>query len=555
MFSTQLSPWKRQRSLDELARGNTVDVLVIGGGITGAGAALDAASRGLTVALVEAEDFASGSSSMSSKLLHGGLRYLAQLDVGLAHAAMTERSRLVDTIAPHLITQVPFIFPFKNGFSEELFIASGVTLYDVLSYSPGVRRVFPVHRRLGNRLLREHFESLDTENYRRGLRYFDGQIDDARLVLTVMRTAAGHGAHLLNRVRATSFLTDKGRVHGIGALDRESGRKVHIHARHTIIAAGPDSAAVQALPGMPRVVSTGSESPAGLDVRSTTGTHIVVEGPAITGRTGLVARVDASLLMIVPWDGRWLIGTTNTANSAQPDRDHPAEEDIQALVERANAVLRRPLTREHVVAAFAGRHTWVAPDSEAPARSIVSREHALAHPAPGATTVAGGRLTTYRLAAADAVDAALGPARAAETPSHTATLPLVGAAGYHVRVRQRQRLSNRYGWQEPRLRHLLGRYGDALDDLVGLLDERPELGLPLTNAPEYLAAEVVYAARFEGALHLDDVLMRRTRISAQFRRGGQDVAQEVAEILGAELGWSRGEQDGELAAYTARFGA
>lgn len=551
MFSTQLSPWKRQRSLDQVAHGNTVDVLVIGGGITGAGAALDAASRGLTVALVEAGDFASGSSSTSSKLLHGGLRYLALLDVGLAHSAMTERSRLIETIAPHLITQVPFVFPFENGVSEELLISSGVTLYDLLTYSPGVARVFPVHRRLNNRLLRYNFAGLDTQRFKRGVRYFDGQIDDARLVLTVMRTAAGHGAHLLNRVRATSFLSSKGLVRGIGAVDLESGRKIHIHARHTIIAAGPDTGAVQSLPGMPKVVTSGTDDAAhaGLDVRTTTGAHIVVEGKAIAGRTGLVARVNQTLLMVEPWNGRWLIGTTNTADSDHERPGHPTDAEVDELLDRANAVLRRPIGRGDVVASFAGRHTWVAPYSEAPARSIASREHALGNPAPGVTSVAGGRLTTYRLAAADAVDSALG-SRAADIPSQTASLPLVGAAGYPVRVRQRHRLTERYAWDEGRLRHLLGRYGDALDDLVALLDERPELGMPLEHAPEYLAAEVVYAVRYEGALHLEDVMSRRTRIAVQYRHGGGGAAEEIAELLAHELGWSAETQSEELRAYT-----
>jgi glycerol-3-phosphate dehydrogenase len=535
--SSRLGPDQRARDVRRL-RTERFDLVVIGGGVTGVGTVLDAASRGLSVALVEARDWAAGTSSRSSKLIHGGLRYLEQLDFPLVREALKERGLLMGTIAPHLVRPVSFLLPLRHWWQRPYY-GAGIALYDLLASVPGVARGVPVHRHLSRSAALRLMPGLRPGALTGAIQYYDGQVDDARHTMFTARTAAAHGAALVTSMRAVSLLRGGGRVTGVRVRDLETGERVDVRGQAVVAATGVWSDDIGAMVG----------GGAGLRVRASKGVHLLVPRDRIDGETGLILRTDTSVLFVIPWYRHWIIGTTDT--DWDLDRAHPAasSRDIDYLLEHVNRVLARPLRTDDIEGVYAGLRPLLAGESEASSR--LSREHAVVQPLPGLVLIAGGKYTTYRVMARDAVDAAVPSA----PPSRTHRIPLVGAEGYDAALAARRWTAAVSGLSEGQVEHLLVRYGALAGDLVALLTGRPELAEPLPGAPETLRAEVTYAASAEGALHLVDVLTRRTRISIETWDRGLAAAEPAAELMGEVLGWDAPRRTTEVAHYRARIAA
>ena len=543
-YSSKLGPDERDAAIAAL-QADELDVLVVGGGIVGAGAALDAATRGLTVGLVEQRDWASGTSSRSSKLIHGGIRYLEQLDFRLVREALVERGLLLERIAPHLVKPVRFLYPLTKPILERAYVGAGMLLYDAFSYTglrpPGV----PHHRHLSRGQLRRLAPGLRPDAFIGGLVYYDAQVDDARYVATLVRTAASYGAQVASRVAVEGFLKVGERVVGVHARDLQTDTAFEIRARQVINATGVWTDETQSLVG-----ARGQ-----FHVRASKGVHLVVPRDRFQSNTGLLLRTEKSVLFVIPWGRHWLIGTTDT--DWRLDKAHPAATaaDIDYLLAHVNEVLAVKLTREDVEGVYAGLRPLLAGESEE--TSKLSREHLVAHSVPGLVVIAGGKFTTYRVMAKDAVDAAVAAldSRYRVPASATAEIALVGAEGYPAAWNSRARIAKRAGIHVSRVEHLLDRYGVLAEDLVELIAERPELAEPLPGADDYLGAEIVYAATHEGALHLDDVLARRTRISIEAWDRGVSAAPVAAKLMGAELGWNPSRVKKEVDLYLKRVEA
>jgi len=542
MRSVALSPAAREQALQ--AMGDTeLDVLVIGGGVVGTGAALDAATRGLSVGLVEARDFASGTSSRSSKLIHGGLRYLEMLDFRLVAEALAERGLLIETLAPHLVRPVPFLYPLKHRGWERLYAGSGVALYDTLSLLSGRSRGVPHHRHLTRRGALRVMPSLRKDSLVGALQYYDGQVDDARHTVFIARTAAAYGAHVANRARVTGLLREGERVVGAVVHDQESGASLRIRAQQVVNATGVWTDDTQSFAG-----ERGQ-----FHVRASKGIHLVVPRDRIRGDSGLILRTEKSVLFVIPWGRHWIIGTTDTDWSL--DKAHPAASaaDIDYLLEHVNSVLKEPLTHEDVEGVYAGLRPLLSGESES--TSKLSREHAVAHTVPGLVVVAGGKYTTYRVMARDAVDEAVRAIDAKVPASVTESIPLLGAEGFAAMKNARHLLAQRYGVHVARVEHLLGRFGSLATEVLDLVVDDPTLGEPLAGASDYLRAEIVYAASHEGARHLDDLLARRTRISIETFDRGIGAMEEAARLAAPVLGWSDAQVTREVEHYRKRVEA
>jgi glycerol-3-phosphate dehydrogenase len=544
---TELSPQRRRADRARLAA-ETVDVLVVGGGVTGAGVALDAASRGLSVGLLEARDWAAGTSSRSSKLIHGGLRYLEQLAFPLVREALQERSRLVHTIAPHLVTPLPFLLPLTSPVWQRAYYGAGVALYDVLGAALTSEREIPTHRHLSRRATLEAFPGLRGDVVRGAIRYWDAQVDDARHTLAVVRTAAGYGARVLSSARVVGLLRDgSGSVTGVRVADLTDGSSFVVRARSVVAATGVWSDDIGAMLG---------DSAPSLRVRASKGVHLVLPRSAVDGPVGtpagLILRTTTSVLFVIPWGEHWIVGTTDTPWKL--DRAHPAASsaDIAYLLDQLNRVLTRPVTTDQILGVYAGLRPLLHGESDQTSR--LSREHAVVTPVPGLVLVAGGKYTTYRVMAEDAVDAA-----AAGLPgvpdSRTAHLPLVGARNWAAVRDQAAGIAASAGLPEETVRRLLHRHGDRIGDVLDLARADPDLAGPLTGAPDYLAAEVVHGVLAEGALHLDDVLTRRTRVSIETAHRGVESAPQVAALMAGALGWDAERTAREVEHYTARVAA
>ena len=532
-----LSPAQRA---DAVARMSTevFDVVVVGGGVTGCGIALDAATRGLSVALVEQRDLAAGTSSRSSKLIHGGLRYLEQLNVDLVREALQERGLLLDRLAPHLVKPVPFLYPLTHPVWERVYVAAGVTLYDTL----GGARQLPRHRHLTRRAALREAPGLRSDALVGAVRYWDAQVDDARHTMALARTAVRYGARVATSARVTGFLREGERVVGVQVRDGETGQEFGARARQVVNATGVWTDDVQQLIGRGRI-----------RVRSSKGIHLVVPRDRIHADSGLILRTETSVLFVIPWGRHWLIGTTDT--DWDLDKSHPAASatDIQYLLDRVNRVLRTPLTHEDVEGVFAGLRPLLYGESEA--TSQLSREHAVGQTAAGLITVAGGKYTTYRVMARDAIDAVARNLDRRVPDSVTDEVPLLGATGYPALWNQRRTLAAETGLHVARVEHLLNRHGTRVTELLELLADRPELATPLPSADDYLEVEAVYAASHEGALHLDDTLARRTRVSIESWDRGLAAAPVVARRMGEVLGWDEATITREIEHYRARVEA
>jgi len=582
------------RDRDETIRvlaAEPLDVLVIGGGITGAGAALDAASRGLRVGLVESRDLAAGTSSRSSKLIHGGLRYLEQGDFKLVREALRERDLLVSRLAPHLVRPVPFLYPLYKKVVERPYVGAGLVIYDAME---GVKRPVPHHRHLTTRGALRRAPALRPDRLAGAMMYYDAQVDDARYTVTVARTAARYGALVLTRGTAVALLRDGANVTGATVRDEESGRVFDVRAARVIVCAGVWSDLVHEASGVR----------AGYQVRMSKGVHLVMDRSAIEADTGMIVRTAKSVLFFIPWDKRWIVGTTDTDWSG--DRDEPAAtaEDVDYILREANRVLARPLTRGDVLAVYAGLRPLVAEpaadasprdsrpqdprpqdkragkllslrhaadghavaghaldgraaDGHAPETGAasekpttkLSREHVVDAPLPGLVSVAGGKFTTYRLMARDVVDAAVAGLPGPVPPSVTGLLPLLGADGLPAVRASAGRTAADYGVPLTVAEHLIARYGSLAAEVLDEIRADQALGKPLVDGYPYLRAEVAYAVTHEGALHPEDVLARRVRLLIEAADGGLSAAPEVVTIMAGLLGWNRRRRAAELRRY------
>ncbi|MDF3291066.1 glycerol-3-phosphate dehydrogenase/oxidase [Streptomyces silvisoli] len=542
MKTALLGPQQRGEALARMAE-QELDVLVVGGGVVGAGTALDAATRGLLTGVVEARDWASGTSSRSSKLIHGGLRYLEMLDFALVREALKERGLLTQRLAPHLVKPVPFLYPLTHHGWERLYAGSGVALYDAMGLSSGHSRGLPGHRHLTRRKALRVAPCLRKDALVGALQYYDAQMDDARYVATLVRTAASYGALAANRARVVGFLREGERVVGARVQDVEQGGEYEVLARQVVNATGVWTDETQALVG-----ERGQ-----FHVRASKGIHLVVPRDRIHSTTGLILRTEKSVLFVIPWGRHWIVGTTDT--DWDLDKAHPAASsaDIDYLLEHVNSVLAVPLSRDDVQGVYAGLRPLLAGESEA--TSQLSREHIVAHPVPGLVVVAGGKYTTYRVMAKDAVDAAVHGLDRGVARCCTDEVPLAGADGYHAVWNARARIAAEAGLHVARIEHLLNRYGSLITELLDLIAADPTLGEPLAAADDYLRAEVVYAASHEGARHLDDVLTRRTRISIETFDRGTLSAREVAELVAPVLGWDQEHLEREVTHYEKRVEA
>lgn len=540
--SSKLGPDERAEAIATL-KAKELDILVIGGGIVGTGAALDAVTRGLRVGLVEGRDWASGTSSRSSKLVHGGIRYLEQLDFRLVREALVERGLLMQRLAPHLVKPVRFLYPLTTPAIERLYVGAGMLLYDIFSYTGGRPPGVPHHRHLSRSQVRRAIPSLADDALVGGITYYDAQVDDARYVATLARTASFYGAHVASRVRIEGFIKVGERVVGATAHDLETGERFEIRAKQVVNATGVWTDDTQSMVG-----ERGQ-----FKVRASKGVHLVVPRDRFHSSMGLLLRTEKSVLFVIPWGRHWLIGTTDT--DWHLDKAHPAATaaDIDYLLEHVNRVLTVPLTRDDVEGVYAGLRPLLAGESEE--TSKLSREHIVAHSVPGLVVVAGGKWTTYRIMAKDAIDEAAAALDGRTPASVTQDIGLLGAEGYQAAWNRRSKIARAFGVHTVRIEHLLNRYGVLTDQLLDLIRQTPSLADPLPGADDYLEAEVVYAARFEGALHLDDVLARRTRISIEAWDRGVSAAPVAAKLMGDELGWDARRIERETSTYLKRVQA
>lgn len=546
---SKLTPTSRTQALAQMTDPSGVDILVIGGGVTGAGIALDAASRGLRTAIVEAGDWAAGTSAWSSKLVHGGLRYLYNLDFKLVAEALKERGLLLSTTAPHLVKAQPFLWPLKLPVIERSYSAVGIAMYDSLALlgSRGKKTV-PTQRHLGKKGTREVFPDLKDDGFTGSIQFYDARVDDARLVVDLVRTAAGHGALAASRTQVTGVVKNEaGIVTGAHITDLETGQRHTVRSKHIINATGVWTEESEAM----------ANPEGGLKVLASKGIHLVVPRDRIKASSGIFTKTEKSVLFIIPWQRYWIIGTTDTPYTEDVANPVATRADVQYVLDQANKLIADPLTFDDIIGTYAGLRPLLQPGVKEGSKAQstkVSREHTVTTVAPGMSAIAGGKLTTYRVMAEDAVDFALG-ARAKAYPCVTEATPLVGAEGFRAAKEASTMIGQARGWDDARMEHLLERYGAEITSLMALIDAEPELSEPLASAPQFLKADVVFAARYEGALHLEDVLVRRVRLDLEQRDRGLSTLDEVVPLLARELGWSKEQEEREIRTYTERVEA
>ena len=532
-------PPLERRALDLAAvTGETWDVVIVGGGIVGSGALLDAVSRGMRAVLVEQDDIAAGTSSRSSRLIHGGLRYLEQFRFGLVREALAERSRLL-ALAPHLVSIEPLLFPIYGiPFASKAFYDAGLTLYDVL----GARHDGGWHRRLSRAATLDLAPTLRRDGLRGGLVYHDGVEDDARYTLAVARTAIAAGGVALTRVRATGVRLDAaGRtIAAVTAEDTVTGSTFEIGARAVVDATGVWAAEVD------HPFQGGT-----LSILPSRGAHLVVPRERIPNKMGLTIRVPGKIVFLVPWPDHWLIGTTDAPFDGPAERPSAAGWEVDRLLATVNATMDVDLTRADVVGTYAGLRPLIAPSGGSTVKA--SREHRVTVEPNGVVRIGGGKYTTYRVMARDVIDAVLGRDEARRRPSDTAERRLVGAADTDALARIAGELSTIpavRGVGPETATRLVARHGTEAPGVVALGAEL-DLLRPLVAGRVFLEAEVAWAVRSELALSIDDVLARRTRLAQELPDRGAAVAPRVAQILAADLGWGEARQRLEVDAYLA----
>ena len=524
------------------------DVLVIGGGITGAGVALDAAARGLSVALVEQGDFAGGTSSRSTKLVHGGLRYLPLGDLRQVREDLVERERLLRN-APHLVRPLPFVLPLYADARRPLGIglprvlrgaapagvSAGLWAYDLLAGRLSNRP----HRTLSRDAARSLLPTMRLDGLRRAYLYYDAETDDARLVIAVLRAAQARGAVLLNHARAVELIQRGGRIAGARVVDVPSGEGLTVSARTTVNATGVWAEEVAALAGPPR-----------FHLRRAKGAHLVLRADRLRlGRAALVLPEtdDGRVAFVVPWQGAALLGTTDTEWTGPPEADPAAgPADMSYLLEHAARFLTVPLTGADVLTAYAGlRPLAAAAGGGSTAR--LSRRHEIYAGPDGLVTIVGGKLTTYRRMAEDTVNHVLG--RPGGTPSPTRDLALDGADGFMRAIPPLRARARRDGVSDRTLRHLLRAYGTWTARVLELIEASPALRTLIAAGHPHIAAEVVLAARDEMAVSVADVLLRRIRLGHLLPDQGRDAVSTVAALMRDALGWPAEVEAAQVDAY------
>ena len=534
---------ERPVSLKETAS-RAVDLLVIGGGIVGAGIARDAAMRGLRTALVEQNDLAFGTSSRSSRLIHGGIRYLEHGELRLVFESLRERA-VLRRIAPHLVWPLPFVFPVHDGDRLRRWqLAAGMWLYDVLSLFRNVNR----HQMLGKRALLVREPGLRATGLRGGARYFDAQCDDARLVVATARSAHEHGAAILTYTCVAGLVRQGTRITGAEVRDMRTGQNATLRASIVINATGPWADQVRRMedPRAPRLL------------RLTKGTHAVVPRERIGNHEAITftSPLDGRVMFVLPWGDWSYIGTTDTDTAESPDEVRASSEDVRYLLRSANSRFPNAhLGEEDVVATWAGLRPLI--EDGAIGADAVSREHVITDGPGGMVTVAGGKLTTYRLMAAEAVDHAVKrlntefrgswPDRAA-----TDTEPLPGGESATLGAIRDQGLE--FGINAATVEHLLRHYGTEAAGIFNLMRSEPELAERLQPDHPAVGAEVLHAVRKEFARSIPDVLVRRIHLFFETRDQGAAAAARTAELMAGELRWTPGEQAREVAGYRALTG-
>jgi glycerol-3-phosphate dehydrogenase len=504
LVNSILGPSQREGALAALAD-HEFDVLVIGGGVTGAGCALDAASRGLSVALIEMRDWASGTSSRSGKLFHGGLRYLEQFNFGLVREALKERGLMLEKLCPHLVRPIEFIYPIEHRIWERAYMGAGLFLYDTIGGAGAV----PRHKQLSRKQVLERAPGLSRKSLVGGISFFDAQVDDSRHTLELVRTAAAYGAVAATALKVIGISHDQtGAVNGVNVKDLENGSQFHISAKTVINATGVWTDSLQKMAG-------GNSD---FSVQASKGVHILVPRDRIDSEVSVFVRAEDSVLFIRTWGAHWLIGTTDTP--WELGLDHPAASatDIEYLLRNVNRVLNVELTVDDIDGVYAGLRPLI--KGKEGATSDLSREHAVETSVPGFTTIAGGKYTTYRVMAEDAVNAAIVDLESrglvqGVPQSETEDVLLIGAKNFDQVQTELRATGKNFGLNAKGIEHLLGRYGSMVGDLISILKYRPELAQPIAGGAGYLRVEALYAVTHEGALHIDDILTRRTHLSIE----------------------------------------
>lgn len=547
-----LSSIVRTNNFSEL-KNNHFDVLVIGGGVTGAGVALDAVTRGYKVVLIEKKDFASGTSSKSTKLVHGGIRYLPEFDFALVHEALVERGLLLQN-APYLVQPLEFVLPIYKGDRHPVgmpfttpggiglnhLLNIGLTLYDIMAG----RRNIKWHRHIRRDKVIKLAPALVTKDLKEGFTYYDAQTNDARLTMALIRTAAQYGATITNYAEAVSFLEDHGKVIGATVRDRLSGQEAVVHARHVVNATGVYAEQVEELTGVEPQVR----------VEPSKGVHLVLSREDLKlGDTAIVLpeTEDKRILFIVPWGSRAIFGTTDTGTG---DLDHPrvTHEEISYLLKYLNRYLDLNLTEQDIVSTYAGYRPLVKPRNTNASTAKLSRTHVVLRSSSGLVSVVGGKMTTYRRMAQDTVD--LLSRQDGAKPFHpTQSLPLQGSAGWGRAQKEIACRGVKLGLTVDMVKHLSQSYGSEAQTVLNLIEEDMSLATPLINDLPYVKAEVLYACRYEMAMTPEDILSRRTSITLEDRQRGCGVVSEVAAMMAQELGWSFDQQQALANDYLAEI--
>ncbi|WPF68536.1 glycerol-3-phosphate dehydrogenase/oxidase [Corynebacterium sp. 21KM1197] len=517
------------------------DVVIIGGGSVGAGAAVDAATRGLKVAVVETRDFAAGTSSRSSKMFHGGLRYLAMFDFRLVAESLRERELNMSTLAPHLVKPLRFIFPLTHRLWERVMMFGGFTLYDLMGGAKSV----PMQKHLTRSSVLKRNPGLREDAVVGGVRYYDTQVDDARHTMMVLRTAAEYGAVVRTSTQVTGLDKINGRVVSARLRDTDTGAETTIRGSVFINATGVWNDEIEKMAGTKGKFS----------VHASKGVHIVVPKNVLEADSALTFVTEKSVLFVMPWGDYWIIGTTDTdwAKTLSKPDPAPTRADIDYILTEVNKRVRRQITHSDIVGVYSGLRPLLEGSSDS--TTNLSRNHAVARSVPGLVSVAGGKYTTYRVIGKDAVDLALQDVHKQVSESVTDQTPILGADGYHALANQVPTLAARHGLSEKQIEHLLGRYGSLFEEVLAPAAEDKSLLDTVAAAPGYLNAEVLYAVTHEGALHLEDVLGRRLRVVMEYSHRGLDSAEAVADLIAPVLGWDEDTKAKEIATFRERIEA